>query len=369
MVLQNATDGGAGMAIGTASDDLLWEDTTWLGIVPTVLLGYIVLQVVWSHFTEQLLFFRLGNFMFWLKDTLTPNVFFKCFGPEETLQLDSPTPSTVQKRTEGLEYLKKALVVSEEDSNKSKLADCRFDKTKTLMPLLKQFEHPNANTVSALQGIKAVLPSGREQYYLGNNAIHYFPKELYQKMHKEIAKKLDGNAMVFNTTSLTPELLRHSERMTTLTNMDRIRYATSGSEAVDAAIKDVRRTTNKNMIVRFSKVHSFTVLDLLACDCTSGPLRPLCTVHVHARAPTRRIQLLWRCEGLFLLRTLCMDHAHANPPTYCCNAARLSISCSTWHKMRPVSCPAMPHASLSPVVRGICAPFLVLQCCTPLYLL
>ena len=226
--------------------------------------AYCLLHVIWSYFYVNLLFFFKGNVIPYFKNLLQNYVVLDKFGEDECLALDGASPETVQKRKEGLSYLKKESkqkpisdVVQEH-----KFGDPRFDNLNNVMPILTELNQPNCNIVVDLSenGCKVKLPSGEEQPYCGNNAVHYFEKAFYDDIHEKTFAVLskstsDATNLKYVTTTITPEIIKHSKKITEMTKLDLVRYATSGSEAMDCAIKQVRRTTSKDIIIRFDKAY------------------------------------------------------------------------------------------------------------------
>ena len=227
--------------------------------------AYCLFHVIWSYFYVEVLFFVKGNIIPYFKNILQNYVILDKFGDEECLALDGASAETIKKRKEGLAYLKKQsnLKPSENIEQKHRLGDPRFDNLNNVMPVLTELNQPNCNVVVDLSvnKCKVKLPNGEEQPYCGNNAVHYFEKSFYDDIHQETFEKLSSknkestNNLKYVTTTITPEILKHSKTITEMTNLDLVRYATSGSEAVDCAIKQARRTTSKDIIIRFDKAY------------------------------------------------------------------------------------------------------------------
>ena len=135
------------------------------------------------------------------------------------------------------------------------MTDCRFKKIKVLVPILRELELPTPNMIQSIDSTDIVLNDNTTQLYIGSNAVHYFNHDFYKKLNYEIQKQMNKNLHQFSFISLTPELIKHSDRITKMTKTDKVRYCLSGSEAVDVGFKDVKMSTGKNMIVRFKNAY------------------------------------------------------------------------------------------------------------------
>ena len=176
-------------------------------------------------------------------------------GVHRTLSLDTDNESKIQKRVEGYEYLRDTLCKIDTRALCDKITDCRFKKQKTLVPLLKDLEFPIANTFDSFDGVDVTITNGEKQKYLGNNAVHFFDNNFYCDLEEELNTQQKNNNLRFTFTNVTSELLSNVNTLTDLTDMDEVRYALSGSEAVDIAFRDVRTSTNKKFIIRFKNAY------------------------------------------------------------------------------------------------------------------
>lgn len=177
------------------------------------------------------------------------------FSIDETLTFDGASKDVLKLRLKGVDYLSKILNEAKDTVMECNLTDCRFKKMKVLFPVLRELELPTPNFINSIESSEVVLGDGSKRLHLGCDAVHYFNNEFYKELHRTLFKRLETNSTQFSFTSLTPELMEHSKRIALMTNTDEVRYALSGSEAVDIAIKDVKMSTGKNTIVRFKNAY------------------------------------------------------------------------------------------------------------------
>eukprot|EP00551_Chaetoceros_affinis_P010537 CAMPEP_0203667762 /NCGR_PEP_ID=MMETSP0090-20130426/4540_1 /ASSEMBLY_ACC=CAM_ASM_001088 /TAXON_ID=426623 /ORGANISM="Chaetoceros affinis, Strain CCMP159" /LENGTH=826 /DNA_ID=CAMNT_0050532027 /DNA_START=67 /DNA_END=2547 /DNA_ORIENTATION=+ len=215
---------------------------------------------------------------------------------------------------------------------KSKLVDCRFALAKVCMPLMRELEFPtNRNFLIELtnrpqQKDQNLQPAPEEEkkdqiennekgdagqhagnsdvssagmfivhsdqvkdlMYIGNDAVHTLGiQSFHAPIQEEINRRMsllnnngndkdknnnDNNAeasrLRFAPIALNPEIEKNADLILGLTGMDQVRYSLSGSEAMDAAFKDIRASCrNKKVIVRFSSAYHGHVsgVDYLNC--------------------------------------------------------------------------------------------------------
>ena len=96
--------------------------------------------------------------------------------------------------------------------------------------------------------------------YLSSDAIHVFPQAFYDKLHQDLSTELSPggkyNHVRYTTTTVNDAIIENQRLLKTfLYPLDKIRYALSGSEAVETAFRDVRMNTGKRFIVRFSNAY------------------------------------------------------------------------------------------------------------------
>lgn len=204
------------------------------------------------------------------------------------------------------------------------MVDCRFTLSQRLMPLLRELEFPSDSFVCEVcnrrqkdeqeqqqhvhhsdggsefsascsaGGIhEVVLEDKKQLLFIGSDAVHTLGVEsFYMPLQEEINRRMTLHTTKTNTTTacdqivgggdtttvkksipsssmlrfapilLNPELERNVNLILGITGMDQVRYCLSGSEAMDAAFKDVRATGReggKSYIVRFiSAYHGHT---------------------------------------------------------------------------------------------------------------
>lgn len=148
---------------------------------------------------------------------------------------------------------------------RQRITDCRFKKVKMLGPILKELELPEAygNYVSHIEpGCGKVHVVGTEQPQLNfsSDAVKAaYPPQFHEELMVKVAKRMspEGPSAPFEHTAITinDDLVENIQLLTRLLAplpyKPKMRYALSGSEAVEVALKDVRYSTNKKYIVRF----------------------------------------------------------------------------------------------------------------------
>ena len=212
--------------------------------------------LIYIYFTFRWFYYSLKNGVVKYKiiKLFENYIYFSKLGFRQLLTLDNPVNEILVKRLRGLQYLREQLR-SDTNVKNTILTDCRFKKYKVLMPLLQEFELPTPNYIKEMCDENVVLNDGTKQFYLGSDAIHFFNRDFYNQLRDEWHEIMRTNTTQYSFTTLTPSLVEHSTKITDLTNTDEVRYCLSGSEAVDVAIKDVKTSTGKNIIVRFKNAY------------------------------------------------------------------------------------------------------------------
>ena len=198
-------------------------------------------------------FYYYGNLKYKFLLVLSNYIYLGKIKYKEILALDNQNKNILSKRLEGLYYLNKKL--NKDNNIKSKLTDCRFKKIKVLFPLIRELELPIPNFIKKIESNNVILNDNSKNIYLGSDAIHYFNYNFYQKINSKLTDNLNKTNNQFLSINLNPQLIEHSNKITEMTGMDEVRYALSGSEAVEIAFKDVKMSTSKNIIVRFKNVY------------------------------------------------------------------------------------------------------------------
>jgi len=223
-------------------------------------------------------------------------------GIERSLALDSPKLEVLERRKKGQAYLASKLNPENKKVNArgeklaATLVDCRFALAKVCMPLLRELEFPaTRNFLRELrnrnQPQSSSIKQGRHEkgmfevdsegqsnlLYVGNDAVHTlgidaFHAPIQEEINRRMSLLNDGennSTLRFAPLSLNPELEKNAELILALTGMDKVRYSLSGSEAIDAALKDIKASCrNKKVIVRFSSAYHGHVsgVDYLSCQ-------------------------------------------------------------------------------------------------------
>lgn len=187
-------------------------------------------------------------------------VYLRALPADEVLRLDSPSEEVYARRKLGRELLEAKLECAEGDHVDPALIDCRFQKVKVVMPLLKSLEVTNPNKILAHEGVHVTTPSGKRMMYLGSDAVHFLGQAFYRELHTLIATKIAENRTLFSPITINPDLEENVERVLKLTGQEGVRYSCSGSEAVDSAVRDVKQSTGKRFVVRFkNSYHGHTM--------------------------------------------------------------------------------------------------------------
>jgi glutamate-1-semialdehyde aminotransferase len=268
-----------------------------MGPVVVLTFAFIGITLLAKMICEHLEFMFKSNLKYKILDYLGDYIYYgKDIGIEASLSLDSPNGDVLERRKTGQAYLASKLNPVDGKENArgqelaSKLVDCRFALAKVCMPLMRELEFPaKRNFLTELRNRKQSNDSGYAKgmfevdtstmsnlMYVGNDAVHTLGIEAFHApIQEEINKRMslmngdkDG-ALRFAPLSLNAELEKNTNMILELTGMDQVRYSLSGSEAVDAALKDVKSSCrNKKIVVRFSSAYHGHVsgVDYLNCQ-------------------------------------------------------------------------------------------------------
>jgi len=223
-----------------------------------VSLVLIVFSICWWIYTSvsiDFALFKRGSLKYRIVEILTKLVYLKPFGVETVLRFDNPSEEVYERRVEGRKKLEEKLKCAEGDHVNPNMVDCRFQKVKVVMPLFKCLEVTNPNKIVKHEGSEVTLPSGKVMHYLSSDAVHFLGQKYYRNLQAEIAKRIQKNQTLFSPITVNPDLEQNVKTILGMTNMEGVRYHTSGSEAVDSAVRDVRKSTEKKYIVRFKNAY------------------------------------------------------------------------------------------------------------------
>lgn len=252
-----------------------------MGPVALLTVGFILISFIWKKISEKIVFLRKSNIKYLILDKLADFIYYgDDIGVEASLALDSPSDTVLEKRKQGQVYLESKL--SSSSGNKRgeelsmKLVDCRFRLAKVCMPLMRELEFPASRNflkeVRFEDGkmIEVDSETCDKLMYVGNDAVHTLGNESFHKpIQHQINKRMaESDKMKFAPLSLNPELEKNVNMILNLTGMDQVRYSLSGSEAMDAAFKDIKASCrNKQVIVRFASAYHGHVsgVDYLNC--------------------------------------------------------------------------------------------------------
>ncbi len=305
--------------------------------VAVLSLLFIVVYLSYKHLHQRIVFLLHSNIKYTILDAwLAPIIHYgPDLGIENVLALDGADATTVARRMDGQRHLASKLDSDDGRSHalSASLVDCRFPLPKMCMPLLRELEfNPSPrNYVSGVIAtgdsmLKVVDHAGVERPYVGSDAVDTLGvRDFYVPVQREINRRMalgdgdgmDGNgaALRFAKTCLTPALESNVEMLKKLTGMDQVRfylnslshllqmniiivcsylilsiimtlsfakqmqvrYSLSGSEAVDAALKDVLASSRpKKYIVRFTSAYHGHVSGVSFLDCPKHIFLPEC---------------------------------------------------------------------------------------------
>jgi len=270
-----------------------------LGPVTSLTILFVVLSLLSKVLSEKIQLFSKSNWKYRLINSLAPYIYYgPNIGVEATLKLDSPTDDVYRKRLEGQKYLVSKLVDDKATSEYKgpklapSLVDCRFALAKVCMPLLRELELDAAgrnyivdvkNSKEGGDGVASgmltvVTEDTKEKPYVGNDAVHTLSHtSFYQPIQKEIMRRMEDDTLKYCPIAMNGNLERNVELIKKLTGMDQVRYSLSGSEAVDAALKDIRATTSKPLIVRFTSAYHGHTSGINFLDCENHIFLPECS--------------------------------------------------------------------------------------------
>ena len=252
----------------------------------------------------------------------------KDIGVDASLAFDSPSKEVLEKRKEGQNYLRSKLNPTGKKGATNgpqlapKLVDCRFALAKVCMPLMRELEFPcQRNFISKVRNraqegnrstnedcdhyssgmLEVDVETETNLMYVGNDAVHTLGIESFhgpvqEEIHQRMTPDNADSNLRFAPLSLNPALEKNVDLILGLTGMDQVsgeffhnlfslhrsinyrflsvsisiqvRYSLSGSEAMDAAFKDVRASCRgKKVVVRFSSAYHGHVsgVDYLNC--------------------------------------------------------------------------------------------------------
>ena len=319
--------------------DYLPQPCPQLGPVETLTVLFIVISLLHKSLSERIDLFVKSNWKYRLINSLSPYIYYgPNLGVEVVLKLDSPTEEVFKRRIEGQKYLASKLGCTSVNDGKtakdefkgpklaSSLVDCRFALAKVCMPLLRELEFDAAgrnfivdvknssNGGSDAAGmLNVITEDSSEVPYVGNDAVHTMGKNsFYEPIQREITRRMEGDMFKYCPIAMNSNLERNVELIKELTGMDQVsseyrcfvvwmpnvkyshcsnaidfsacchdqtqvRYSLSGSEAVDAALKDIRATTSKLFIVRFTSAYHGHTSGINFLDCDNHIFLPECS--------------------------------------------------------------------------------------------
>jgi len=221
----------------------------------TVIIAFSLGWWLWTSLALKITLFKHGTLKYKIVEVLTKLIYLKPFDKETVLRFDNPSDEIYERRVAGREKLEEKLKCADEDHVEPNMVDCRFRKVKVVMPLMKTLEVTNPNKIVKHQGSEVTTPSGKVMQYLSSDAVHFLGQQFYRNLHRDIGKKIQNNQTLFAPITINPDLEHNVETILGLTGMEGVRYHTSGSEAADSAVRDVRKSTNKKYIVRFKNAY------------------------------------------------------------------------------------------------------------------
>jgi len=212
---------------------------------------FLIFYIIDQHFT---FFFRFGRWKFALLGKIKGFVYHDDVSVEETLRIDRAEDSVVARRLKGFQRLKKNMAElsgTTVGAKESGIVDCRFLRWKLCNPVLRALRLPYPNLALCRDGTDVrISSSDASMKYVAADAVQFFDKNFYDSLRKEtnrLCEEKDPRTPI----TLTPEVLDHARKVRDMTRMDCVRYALSGSEAVEMAFRIARVATEKTTVVRF----------------------------------------------------------------------------------------------------------------------
>ncbi|ACI64822.1 predicted protein [Thalassiosira pseudonana CCMP1335] len=263
-----------------------------MGPVATLVLAFMVLSLITKFTWEKIEFFLKSNIKYRIMDSLAAYIYYgDDIGVEASLKLDSPSSDIYQRRLVGQQYLASKLEATKPKDGvechgktlAASLVDCRF----ALAKVRNGSPHNDVNGTfngsasahdeGAAGILTVVTEDGVARPYVGNDAVHTLGVEsFYAPIQKEVNRQMSlddkenkESMMRYCPIAMNSALEKNVGLIKRLTGMDKVRYALSGSEAVDAALKDIKASCkNKPLIVRFTSAYHGHVsgVSFLACD-------------------------------------------------------------------------------------------------------
>jgi glutamate-1-semialdehyde aminotransferase len=231
-----------------------------IDMYPLTTLTMSTCVVFMTYYTARfaIVAFMYGGLKYKIISMLSDHVYMDTFRVSTLLRLDSPESRVLRDRLVGYEYLCDRLSGGSTTHNRvcaDSMTDCRFRKAKILTPVLRELEIPIPNYIEKVDSCDVVLKDGSKKLHISGNAVHYFNQAYYEDFNARVFRAISKSTNQYSFTSLTPEICDHTQRILSMTRMDQVRYALSGSEAVDIAMRDVRVSTGKRFIVRFKNAY------------------------------------------------------------------------------------------------------------------
>ncbi|KAL7466872.1 hypothetical protein ACHAXS_007147 [Conticribra weissflogii] len=286
-----------------------------MGPVTTLVAAFMIFSFVMKYAWEKIELFLHSNVKYRFLDSLAAYIYYgPDAGVEAALSLDSPTDAVLKRRLEGQKYLASKLEKADANSSDNNyhgstlaasLVDCRFALAKVCMPLLRELEFSGGgrNFISEVHNgskeskheqdedmaagiLNVVTEDGISRPYVGNDAVHTLGVEsFYVPVQNEIQRRMtldskrnNESMMRFCPIAMNSALEKNVNLLKNLTGMDKVRYALSGSEAVDAALKDIKASCkNKPLVVRFTSAYHGHVSGVSFIDCNNHVFLPECS--------------------------------------------------------------------------------------------
>lgn len=275
-----------------------------MGTVLNLTLTFICSSLFLKKLGEYVAFLKFSNLKYRVLDFLADYIYYgENIGVNESLALDNPSKDILERRKDGQKYLKTKLNAPGKEARKGpnlapKIVDCRFALAKVCMPLMRELEFPSQrNFITDLRNrsqegaasckdsdaysngmLEVDVETENNLMYVGNDAVHTlgigsFHRPVQEEINRRMALSNYESNLRFAPLSLNAELEKNVELILGLTGMDQVRYSLSGSEAMDAAFKDIKSSCRgKKVIIRFSSAYHGHVSGVDYLNCGSDHL-------------------------------------------------------------------------------------------------
>ena len=223
------------------------EDNPVLSITLLVMAALLCI----SHIREKIVFVQRSNLKYKVLDFLANFIHYgENIGIIESLSLDAPSASVLERRKEGQRYLQSQLGGGDGTTTTAastatrgqvlslKLVDCRFALSKVCVPLLRELEFtPKRNFITKVSTDnhcmhKVTVDTGdgsKDLLYCGSDAVHtlgvdHFHRPIQTEINRRMSLHSDNqqSSLRFAPIAMNTELEKNAELILQMTRMDQV---------------------------------------------------------------------------------------------------------------------------------------------------